>query len=323
MMNNNIKDIRNIIFSGKNIAISAHTSPDGDAIGASCALAMAINQLGGKAKVFIEEYSDTFDVIPVNGVIEHNITDFKPDIYVAVDCGDIQRLGEFAQVYSNTPVRINIDHHKSNTYFGIYNYVDDESSSSSEIIYLIIRDLFGKFSNPDDIAACIYSGIVFDTGGFRHTSTKSQTLLFASELIKYNFNFNKIYNTIFNTRKYSEAKAMGKALCNMKNCFNSQIVYSYLTENEIAQCGTTSEGLSEIVNYLKGISGCETAVFVYERTKGVFKVSMRSDDKADVSIVAVKFGGGGHAKAAGCTIESENIETVLKSVICEIEKSLA
>lgn len=323
MMNNDIKDIRNIIFSGKNIAISAHTSPDGDAIGASSALAMAINETGGKAKVFIEEYSDTFDVIPVNGVVEHNITDFKPDIYVAVDCGDIQRLGDFAEVYNNTPVRINIDHHKSNTYFGMYNYVDAESSSTSEIIYLMIRDLFSKFLNPEDIAACIYSGIVFDTGGFRHTSTGTQTLLFASELIKYNFNFNKIYNTIFNTRKYSEAKAMGKALCNMKNCINGSVVYSYLLEDEIAQCGTTSDGLSEIVNYLKGISGCETAVFVYEKTKGVFKVSMRSEDKVDVSLVAVKFGGGGHAKAAGCTIESENVKTVLNNIICEIEKSLA
>ena len=272
MMNNDIKDIRNIIFSGKNIAISAHTSPDGDAIGASCALAMAINETGGKAKVFIEEYSDTFDVIPVNGVVEHSITDF--------------------------------------------------SSSTSEIIYLMIRDLFSKFSKPEDIAACIYSGIVFDTGGFRHTSTGPQTLLFASELIKYNFNFNKIYNTIFNTRKYSEAKAMGKALCNMKNCVNGNVVYSYLLEDEITQCGTTSDGLSEIVNYLKGISGCETAVFVYEKTKGVFKVSMRSEDKVDVSLVAVKFGGGGHAKAAGCTIESESVETVLNNIICEIEKSL-
>ncbi len=322
MMNNTIKEIQNLLFSGKNIAVSAHTSPDGDAIGASCALAMAINETGGNAKVFIEKYSDTFDVIPVNNVVEHSIADFKPDIYVAVDCGDIQRLGEFTEIYNNTPVRINIDHHKSNTYFGMYNYVDDKSSSSSEIIYLIIRDLFNKFSNPDDIAACIYSGIVFDTGGFRHTSTKPQTLLFASELIKYNFNFNKIYNTIFNTRKYGEAKAMGKALCNMENSSNGRVVYSYLLEGDIAQCKTTSDGLSEIVNYLKGISGCEAAVFVYEKSKGVFKVSMRSDDKVDVALIAVKFGGGGHAKAAGCTIENQDVETILKNIICEIEKSL-
>ena len=126
-----------------------------------------------------------------------------------------------------------------------------KSSSSSEIIYLIIRDLFSKFSNPEDIAACIYSGMVFDTGGFRHTSTSPQTLLFASELIKYNFNFNKIYNTIFNTRKYEEAKAMGKALCNMKSCSEGKIVYSYILEEEIAQCGTTSDGLSEIVKLFK------------------------------------------------------------------------
>ena len=120
-MNNSIEEIRSILFSDKNktIAVSAHTSPDGDAVGASCALALAINDMGGKARVFLEEYSDTFNVIPTENIVEYTIDDFVPDIYVSVDCGDIERLGAFGESYNKAQLRVNIDHHKSNTYFGM------------------------------------------------------------------------------------------------------------------------------------------------------------------------------------------------------------
>ena len=320
-MNNSIEEIRSILFSDKNktIAVSAHTSPDGDAVGASCAIALAINDMGGKARVFLEEYSDTFNVIPTENIVEHTIDDFVPDIYVSVDCGDIERLGAFGESYNKAQLRVNIDHHKSNTYFGMINYADEYASSAREVIYRIISPMFGEFKNPDSIAGCLYAGIVFDTGGFRHTSTSSQTLRIASELIKYKFDFNKIYNTIFNTRKFSEAKALGKALENMKRCSCDRIVYSSMTLDEMSRCGTDSDGLSEIVNYMKGISGCQVSLFVYEKSKGVFKVSMRSEDTADVSVVCQIFGGGGHAKAAGCTISGDK-EKITADIIEEIEK---
>ncbi len=319
MNNDSLDKILNIIMSAKSVAVSAHTNPDGDAIGASCALAMAINDISQckKAKVFLEKYSDTFNVIPSNGIVENCIYDFKPDVYVALDCGDVERLGDFKENFKNAGTNINIDHHKSNTYFGTLNYADSLASSTSEIIYKMINGLFNSFKNPNNIAACIYSGIVFDTGGFRHTSTSPYTLLAASELIKYDFDFSRIYNTIFNTRKFAEAKALGKAIENMKSALNGNVIYSLMTMNDIKNCGADSNGLSEIISYFKGISNCEAAVFVYEKSENVFKVSMRSDN-IDVAEIAVKFGGGGHVKAAGCTIEGNGdkiINDVVNSVL--------
>ena len=317
-VNNSVDEIRNTILKANNIAVSAHTSPDGDAVGASCALGMALKKIGKNVKVSLEKYPEVFNVMPAWKISQNSLNDFNPDLYIAVDCGDIDRLGNFKCVYESTQVTINIDHHKSNTYFGNFNYVDSKASSSSEIIYRIIHG----FSPLDsDIAACIYSGIISDTGGFRHTSTSSETFIVASELIKYNFDFSKIYNTIFNTRSFGEAKALGMALDNMQETCDGKIVYSYLNIDYMAKCGINSYGVSEIVGYIKGIKDCETAIFIYEKSAGVFKVSMRSDESVDVCEVAVKFGGGGHAKASGFTIAG-NLSDIIYNVIFELNKQL-
>jgi len=320
-MNNSLEEIRNVLLNAKSVAVSAHTNPDGDAIGASCALGLCLVSMGIRTRVFIEKFSDTFDIIPGIEIAEFENNGFVPDVYVSVDCGDIERLGEFGEVFKNSPVNINIDHHKSNTFFGMYNYVDENASSASEIIYRLFGNDLEGYRYADKIAGALYSGIVFDTGGFRHTSTGSFTHLVASRLIKYNFDFNKIYNTIFNTRKFEEAKALGIAMGNMEKCQDGKIVYSYITLDEIKKCGTDSKGLSEIINYIKGINGCEAALFVYEKEQDVFKASMRSDDLVDVSEVAKTFGGGGHAKASGCTVMGTK-ESVLEAVIEEIKKQL-
>ncbi len=318
MTNNSLNDIRNALKAAENIAVSAHTSPDGDAVGASCALGFALKKLGKNVKVLLERYSDTFNVMPAEKIAEFDIENFVPDLYVSVDCGDIERLGIFGGLYLNTKNTINIDHHESNTGFGKLNYVYPKASSASELVYDIID---GFIPLDENIAACLYSGLIFDTGGFRHTSTSPKTLAIASKLVEYNFNFSRIYNTIFNTRKFEEAKAMGMAIERMKKEENGKIIYSYMTLDDIKLCGTTSDGLSEIINYIKGINGCEVAVFIYEKSEGVFKVSLRSGDEIDVCKVASAFGGGGHIRASGCTISGEPMDIIFK-VISEIKKQI-
>lgn len=318
MTNNSLNDIRNALKAAENIAVSAHTSPDGDAVGASCALGFALKKLGKNVKVLLERYSDTFNVMPAEKIADFDIENFVPDLYVSVDCGDIERLGIFGGLYLNTKNTINIDHHESNTGFGKLNYVYPKASSASELVYDIID---GFIPLDENIAACLYSGLIFDTGGFRHTSTSPKTLVVASKLIEYNFNFSRIYNTIFNTRKFEEAKAMGMAIERMRKEAEGKIIYSYMTLDDIRLCGTTSDGLSEIISYIKGIDGCEAAVFVYEKSEGVFKVSLRSGDEIDVCKVASAFGGGGHIRASGCTISGEPMDIIFK-VISEIKKQI-
>ena len=318
-MNNTFDELRQTIELSQSIAISGHTSPDGDAIGACCALAMSLTELGKDVVVILDAYSENFQAIPTGNLIVNQVDeDYLPDLYIAVDCGDKQRLGQNAKLFDETLYTINIDHHKSNTFFGKQNYVDDEASSSSELIFQL---LYNYAPIDTEIAAAIYAGIVFDTGGFRHSSTSPITMAIVSELMEYDFNFTKIYNSIFHSRKFGEAKIMGVALCNLKEALGGQIVTSIVTEEEIKKCGVTSDELSEISSYIKGVSQTVASVFMYEKETGVFKVSMRSDEPVDVSIIASKFGGGGHVRASGCTIKG-NPEEILKNMLLEIEKQL-
>jgi len=318
LTNNSFEEIRKYISGKSSIALFAHTSPDGDAVGASCAFAMALKNAGKKVTVFLEKYSDVFDVIPTGNLVLNRIPDgFSCELCIAFDCGDSKRLGEFEEFFKNND-NINIDHHKSNEYFGKLNYADEFATSTSEIIYKLLKSWLPL---DKDIACALYAGIIFDTGGLRHSSTKPETLNICACLMAYGFDFNKVYNTIFYTRKFEEAKIMGVALEHMERISDGRIVYSYAAESDIVSCGTTSDGLSEIINYLKGISGCECAVFVYAKEKDVYKVSMRSDDSFDVCRACMTFGGGGHVKASGCTIKG-TLEDVLKNVLAELKKQL-
>lgn len=318
-MNNTFDELRQTIELSQSIAISGHTSPDGDAIGACCALAMSLAELGKDVVVILDEYAENFEIIPTGGFIVKDVDEeYLPDLYITVDCGDKERLGKNAKLFDETLYTINIDHHISNTFFAKQNYVDDEASSTSEIIFQLIYNYAPINAN---IAAAIYAGIVFDTGGFRHSSTSPITMAIVSELMEYDFNFTQIYNSIFHSRKFGEAKIMGVALCNLKQAFGGRIVTSIVTAEEINKCQVTSDELSEISSYIKGVSQTVASVFMYEKEPGTFKVSMRSEDLVDVSEVAVIFGGGGHIRAAGCTIKG-NAEEILKNVLSEIEKQL-
>ncbi len=316
---NDLEDIRKVIYESQSIAISGHTSPDGDAIGACAALGMSLSLMGKDVRILLETYSDSFDVIPVGGLVSHSAEDgYVPQLYIAVDCGDVERLGEFRSIFDKAENTVNIDHHKSNTFFAKTNFVDSISSSSSEIIFRLID---GHYQFNDDIAAALYAGIVFDTGGFRHTSTGAGTLKTASRLLEYDFNFNNIYNSLFYSRSFRAAKIMGVALSKLSEHFDGKVVASFVNYDDMLQCGANSDDVSEISGYLKSIKNTDVSVFIYEKKKGIFKVSMRSENGIDVAKVAVMFGGGGHEKAAGFTIE-RNIESVMNETLEKVGEQI-
>ncbi len=312
-------EIRTLIEMSDVIAISGHTSPDGDAIGSCCALAMALKELGKETAVIIDEFPDVFHIIPTGGLLYHSLPEgFAPDLYIALDCGDIERLGKNKELFSEAPNTINIDHHRSNTEFGKLNYVDEDASSTSEIIFKL---LYGYAPFNNDIASALYTGIIYDTGGFRHSSTTPATMAIAAELMEYDFNFSDIYNKVFFTRKMGEAKALGLAMERLERCLNGKGVYTYITLEDMKRLGVGSDDLHEITGFIKGIEGCEVSAFVYEKTPNAFKVSMRSDESFDVCKICGAFGGGGHIRAAGCTVEGNPMDIVEK-VFKEAEKQL-
>ncbi|MDO4531378.1 MAG: DHHA1 domain-containing protein, partial [Bacillota bacterium] len=165
------------------------------------------------------------------------------------------------------------------------------------------------------------AGLIYDTGGFRHSSTSPETMKIAGELMGYGIPFTEIYNRFFDSRSFSELKIMGRALDHAELLYGGAVVVSTITTAEIQELGGSNKELDAIINYLKGVLGAKIACFFYEKTETDVKGSFRGNDGYDVCALAQKFGGGGHVKAAGCTITAP-IAEAKAMVLAEVEKML-
>lgn len=307
-MNDSFLSIRDVLQKAQSVAVMAHQNPDGDAIGASCALGLALKEAGKDVTVFLEPYGEVFSVVPTGGLVCHQVPEgMTVDVAVALDSGDQNRIGVAGALFAQTAQTVNIDHHISNQGYGALSYVDGAASSASELVYDLLD---GWLPIHRDIATALYTGLVFDTGGFRHSSTSSHTMEIASKLLAFEVPFTKIYNDIFFSRSLAEARAMGLALEQMEVLLDGEILLSAVSMAELAKVGAVPGDTSEISGYLKGIRPSQAVALCYEKAPGVWKVSMRSEDSVDVSALCASFGGGGHKKAAGCTIEGTKEEVL-------------
>lgn len=298
LLNNSFEEIREMIDECESIAVAGHVSPDGDAVGSGCALAMALIKKGKKVKLFLEDMQQKLKSIPYSENAIQDEPEDEFDLFISLDCGDEQRLGNVSKLIKTT-YTINIDHHVSNTYFGKLNYVDADASSTSELVY---RLLDGWCQFDKNIAYALYTGILFDTGCFKHSSTSPYTMQVAGELMTYNIPFTQIQEQLFYSRSMVEVKLLSAALNNLKFECGGRLAYSKLNTDEINACGGSSKDVDSIISFLKNIDGVDAAVFFYEKSKGEIKASMRSNEAVNVCEIAQKFGGGGHVRASGCTL---------------------
>lgn len=308
------KNIIDIIGDYKNILISPHVKPDGDAIGSSLATAILLKKLGKNPIVLLDSFNSKFDILPgLEFVFSGNTDDINYDVFIALDCGSKERLGEHVQLFEKSKIKINIDHHISNNLYGDYNFVSVKSSSTCEMVF----NVFNDFVTIDkDAATCIYLGIVFDTGGFRNLATKPETMIVASKLMSLGVDFSNVFSDIMTMHTLEEVKSFGKGISNLKIDFENEIAYTYLTMNELSECNATLKDIDGIVSYILNVKGVSISMFIYEKAQNNVKVSLRSK-KLDVNKVASNFGGGGHINAAGCEISDtiENAHKMVKEII--------
>ncbi|MEA4973368.1 MAG: bifunctional oligoribonuclease/PAP phosphatase NrnA [Candidatus Metalachnospira sp.] len=307
-MNNSFEEIRELIDDSQSIAIAGHVSPDGDAVGSSCALAMALIKKGKKVKLFLEDIQQKLKNVPYSQNIIHDEPEDEFDLFISLDCGDEQRLGNVSKLIKTT-YTINIDHHVSNTYFGKMNYVDGDASSTCELVYQL---LYGWCDLDKNIAYALYTGILFDTGCFKHSSTSPYTMQIAGELMTYNIPFTQIQEQLFYSRSMVEVKLLSAALKNIKFACGGRVTHSKLSIEEINSCGGSSKDVDSIISFIKNIDGVDAAVFFYEKSEGEIKASMRSNETVNVCEIAQKFGGGGHVRASGCTLYGSFEEMIPK-----------
>ncbi len=306
------------------VCIAGHVRPDGDAVGSTLALYNYIKKLWPEKDVtlLLEEPADIysymkgFDEITV---LSKDLPDKVYDLFIAMDLGDMERLGDAGRFFLSAKDTACIDHHISNTGFGNHSYIDPLSSSTSELTF----NLMDESLLDRDIAVCIYTGIIHDTGILQYSNTSRHTLEIVGKLIEYGFNFTDIINKTYYEKTYVQNQIMGRAVLESILFMDGHCIASVVDHRTMDFYGATSKDFDGIANQLYKTKGVDVAVFMYESSheQNLYKVSMRASDRVNVAEIAKKFGGGGHKKAAGFSM-SGTYHDILNNISAEIEKQL-
>lgn len=304
-------DLINVLKNADYIGITGHIRPDGDCVGSTMAMYMYLKKVFPMKRIdiFLEPIPEAYSLIKrLDEVRTDFITDVdKYDAFLVIDC-DNSRIGQAQPFFENAAVKINIDHHISNEGCGDINYIIPSASAASELVF----DLIGEDGLDDDIALALYLGIIHDCGVFQYSNTTPKTLKVAAKLIEYDFDFSKIIEETFYQKTYMQNLLLGKAVNESTLILDGHVIYSVVSKAVMEEFHAKSSDMDGIVNQLRNTKGVDCAIFMYELNEGGYKISMRSNEKVNVSVIAKQFGGGGHVKAAGVTMDGTAEEIVSK-----------
>lgn len=311
----------NDLAGAKTIAVSGHVRPDGDCVCSVMALYRYLKKELPEARidVYLEEPPAVFQILEDITVIKSKFNNNENyDVFFALDCNE-ERLGDAQPIFARARRRINIDHHISNKGCGDEWVVEPERSSTAELLY----ELMEPSLVDEEIAKAIYIGIAHDTGVFRFSNTSPRTMEIASELLKFGFDFSSLIEATYYEKTYLQTQIMGRAVLESVRFMDDRCIVSMVSRRMMEFYQVGPKDLDGIVNQLQGVRGVDCSIFMYETGTLEYKVSMRSDGVVDVSKVAEKFGGGGHVRAAGCTMSGtyhDNINNLSREIASQLKR---
>lgn len=315
-----MEQLKEMIADAKVVGISGHVRPDADCIGSCLALYNYLldNYPDLQVDVRLETPDPKFLFLKNSNEIKDAKEEKQYDLYFCLDCGSEDRLGDNAKYFLSAKKKICFDHHISNTGFADYNIVEPEISSTCELLFAYLDD--EKISK--EVAEALYTGIIGDTGAFRHSCTSKATLQVAGALIDHGIDFSKIVNDTYFGKTYLQNQILGRALLESVTLLDGKIIYTVVNKQEKEFYGVSGNDLDGIVDQLIMTKGVECAIFIHESGELTYKVSMRSKGLVNVSQIAQSLGGGGHVRAAGCTLmgnEYDVINNVVKKVAAQLK----
>jgi phosphoesterase RecJ-like protein len=305
--------IRETIDKGRRFLVTTHIDPDGDAVGSAFAACFALTGLGKDAAVYLRDSVPyRYRFLPKPAAVQHVLPENGYDAVIVVDCGDLTRVGDGHASLKQKGLLVNIDHHAAGQAFGQINIIDERASSTAEILYLILKSLHVQFTF--DIAVNLYTAVVTDTGSFRYENTTERAFSICEEMIGFGVSPAHVAAKVYENHPKERFQLLCLVLATMETAREDRIALAHITGDMFSRTRTNPEHAEGFVEYLKEIDSVEVACLLRELGSGRYKVSMRSKERVDVASVARTFGGGGHRKAAGCTLEGD-LATVKKILI--------
>ena len=316
------------IKTGRQILVASHAEPDGDCLGSLIALGLALSKLDKSVTMFNSSpIPAVYRFLPgVERVVKQIKEPKEFDLAIVLDCGDLARVGGDVSVVDQIPIVINIDHHVSNTGFGDVQLIDTGACATAEIVYRLIKAL--KIPFDKSIATAIYLGILTDTGSFRFSNTNPAAFAVSKAMIDIGVEPHAVAQRVFGTYSLGRIKLLNMALNSIEISENGKLSLMTISRSMLNSTGTSTEDIDGMINYARRIEDVKVAALIHEIKNGAGKfanmnryhVSLRSDSTVDVAQIANKFGGGGHASAAGFQIESTLV--ALKEKIIRLADNL-
>lgn len=316
-----MKDIIKVLDLSNKISIFVHTSADGDALGSAFALKTVLESKGKVAHLYLDEkISQRLEFLNLYCDCEYftNVPEQEYDLAVALDCGDISRVGKFRDYYSNHFNTINIDHHFTNNNFATYNYVDGNAAATGEIIANILLEM--GFAINSNIASLLYTAISSDTGCFAYSNATQKTHNTVAKLLEHNIDSAKINRLLFDTVSLVELKLKAYVINNLKLFNRNKLAIAVVTEVDLKNYNASYENTEGLVDTLRSIKDVEIGCLIKEKD-GMTKGSIRTNSYVDATLIAAHFGGGGHKRASGFST-NYSVETVIDEIVKITDKVL-
>jgi len=302
------------ILAAQTIVLACHVNPDGDALGSMLGLGLALLPLNKSLTVLSQDgVPDIYRFLPGTPLVKTS-TDIETfDLAIVLDSGDLARVGSRIQPLIARAKRvIDIDHHAVAGAFGDVQVLDSRAASTSEIVYALL-EVMGLSFTPE-IATCLFTGVITDTGSFRFQNVTPNTLRVAANLLEAGAPPAYISENVFDNRTFAATRLLGHALSSLQQTPDKRIIWAHITTEDFSATGATDEDTEGVVNYVRGVRGAEVGILFREMASEdgappKIRISMRSRETVDVAVIAQSFSGGGHRMAAGCTLSLPLLET--------------
>ena len=318
-----MKEVVELIRGAERVTAICHENPDGDTLGAAIAIAIAAERLGKQAEVVSGDPPPPFLAVLPRIREVRRAPQLEPGLAVIVDTGDLMRTGRVAAEHGDWLSRATIaviDHHVSNEGFGQANWIDPHAAATCEMVALMLPELGVELD--EELATALMTGIVQDTHTFAHPNATPRTLRVAAELVEAGAPLSALNRAVYADRPFSTLQLWGRMLNSIGERCEGRIVHAVMTAEMLRETGEQPNASEGFVDLLGSTKAADITVLFKEVEVGSTRVSVRTSSRADAVAITSAFGGGGHVRAAGCTVEAP-LEKARGLVLAECERELA
>lgn len=315
-MNDQWQTFFQLVSARERFMVCCHVHPDGDAIGSLLAVGLTLKNRNKQVAMVCSDGAPTvYHFLEGSGEITREFdAGFCPEVLICVDCAEKERVAAPPEIWTLPDVFVvNLDHHVTNIGFGDLNIIDPQACATGELVYRIFAA--GGYGLDGRTALAIYTALATDTGFFRYESTSAYTLEVAADLVK-NFGVNpsKVAEEVHDHKSFNSVRMLGEALGRLRLANDGKVAWMVLDQQMLKKFPVENEETDNYVNFARSIEGVEIGLLFKELKSNEIKLSWRSSAAVDVSQLAAYFGGGGHARAAGCSLTG-SVDTVIQRVL--------